>query len=83
MKFLSALKLATDPIVFFLEIAQPDKLPGLLPGSLTRPDAKSYIENGRFDALSLTEAEREAVELIRLRDREQSNATRDAQLQAK
>ncbi|MDR2863390.1 MAG: hypothetical protein LBV54_05915 [Puniceicoccales bacterium] len=57
-----------------------DDLPGMTPGALTRIDAKSYLENGRFSAISLTEAEREALEVIRRRQNEQSKATREEQL---
>jgi general secretion pathway protein D len=57
-----------------------DTTPGLLPGSLTRIDAKSYIDTGRFSAVSLTEEERETIEEIRRRQNTQAAATRDAQL---
>jgi general secretion pathway protein D len=57
-----------------------DTTPGLLPGSLTRIDAKSYIDTGRFSAVSLTEDERETIEEIRRRQNAQATATRDSQL---
>jgi type II secretory pathway component GspD/PulD (secretin) len=60
--------------------ASIDATPGLTPGSLTRIDAKSYIDTGRFSAVSLTEDEREAIEIIRQRQNEQAAASRAEQL---
>ncbi|MDR2844604.1 MAG: hypothetical protein LBV28_00735 [Puniceicoccales bacterium] len=51
-----------------------DTTPGLTPGALTRVDAQSYFDSGRFSAVSLTKAERETIEAIRRRQNEQAKA---------
>ncbi|MDR2429383.1 MAG: hypothetical protein LBD14_00500 [Puniceicoccales bacterium] len=77
----------TEIIVFLkpyiIDRTQPgdtDTTPGLHPGALTRVDAKSYIETGRFSAISLTKAERDAIEQIRRRQNAQADATRRSQI---
>jgi type II secretion system protein D len=49
--------------------AAADTLPGMRPGSLTRDDARGYLDTGRFSAVSLTQPEREALDEVRARQR--------------
>jgi general secretion pathway protein D len=56
--------------------ADVNLLPGIRPGSLTRPDAQSYVNTGRFDAVSLTAEERDIIENIRKRQEADAKATR-------
>ncbi|MDR3228313.1 MAG: hypothetical protein LBT53_02710 [Puniceicoccales bacterium] len=67
------------PHIFTPGSTKSDSLPGLAPGSLTRPDAKGYIDNGRFSAVSLTDDELAVIEKIRRRHAAASAATRAAQ----
>ncbi|MDR0536067.1 MAG: hypothetical protein LBG65_06965 [Puniceicoccales bacterium] len=80
----------TELIVFLRpHVIQPGEgradatMPGLMPDSLTQVDARSYIDTGRFGAVSLTEDERAAIEEIRRRQAENAAATRAAQPQPK
>jgi general secretion pathway protein D len=52
--------------------------PGLTPGSLTRVDAQSYVDTGRFNAVSLTKGELKNLDIIRRRESQQAEETRNA-----
>ena len=52
--------------------------PGLTPGSLTRVDAQSYVDTGRFNAVSLTKEELKNLDIIRRRENQQAEETRNA-----
>ncbi len=56
-----------------------EKSPGLLPGALTAPDAKNFLETGRFGALSLTQDEHDALEKLREKQRTQAAGQREQQ----
>jgi len=66
------------PHVLSLADAAADALPGMRHGALTRPEAKSYLDTGRFSAISLTEVERESISEIRRRQREDADVARAA-----